>query len=33
MEFGRKIVATALKALETEVDEPTLFDPGDNVSG
>lgn len=28
-EFGRRIVMTALKALQTEVTEPTLFDPAD----
>ena len=25
--FGRRIVATALRALQTQVTEPTLFDP------
>lgn len=30
-ELSRRIVLTALKALQTEVSEPTLFEPGETI--
>lgn len=31
-EVGRKIVMTALQALQAEVSGPTLFEPGESIS-
>jgi hypothetical protein len=31
-EYGRRIVLTALKALQLSVKEPTLFDPADMLA-